>query len=113
MQLGVGTLAISVLGFNLGIELMQLFIIVLIVPWLMLLSKTPVYKYFRVSGAAMAGIAAAGWVMERIVGVPNNITVLVGRLTGYGWWVMLGLAAVGVVTYMVYSRPLGLKKRLV
>lgn len=60
----IGTLALSIFGFNLGIELMQLFIIALIIPWPIILSKSPVYKLFRIAGAVLSGIAAA-WIVER------------------------------------------------
>jgi hypothetical protein len=68
MNLSAGTLAVSILGFNIGIELMQLFIIALVVPWLILLSKTKAYKWIRISGAILAAIAAVFWVIERSSG---------------------------------------------
>jgi hypothetical protein len=65
MNLGAGALALSILGFNLGIELMQLLIIALIVPWLILLSRTHVYKPIRIVGAIISSIAAIVWIVER------------------------------------------------
>ncbi|RZK63066.1 MAG: HupE/UreJ family protein [Hymenobacter sp.] len=41
LHLDAGRLGLSILGFNLGIELMQLFVLALTVPWLLLLSRPP------------------------------------------------------------------------
>ncbi|AUD07161.1 hypothetical protein CWM47_04495 [Spirosoma pollinicola] len=74
LQLDAGPMALSILGFNVGIELMQLFIIVLTIPWLMLLSRTQVYSVFRLTAAFLAAVAASAWVIERITGQPNRLT---------------------------------------
>lgn len=71
MNLGAGTLALSILGFNLGIELMQLLIIALIVPWLILLSRTKMYKPVRIVGAVISSVAAIVWIVERVNSLTN------------------------------------------
>lgn len=96
LDLGVKALALSVLGFNLGIELMQLCIILMIVPWLILLSRTSFYKVFRIPAAAIAAIAAIGWITERITGQPNLITAWVDEVTPHALWIIGGLAALSV-----------------
>ena len=68
LQLDAGPMALSILGFNLGIELMQLVVIALTIPWLIWLSRTSAYMYVRVGGAGLAGIAAMIWVIERAAG---------------------------------------------
>jgi len=83
LDLNVSTLALSILGFNLGIELMQLFIILIIAPWLILLSKTRVYQWFRVPAAILAGVAALGWIVERVNGKSNAITLALNNITPY------------------------------
>ena len=100
MNLGAGTLALSILGFNLGIELMQLFIIALVIPWIMLLSKIPAYKYFRIAGASLAGIAAIAWIVERSSGKANFITEFITNTTQYGLWCIIGLAVVSMIVYI-------------
>ena len=45
-------MALSLLGFNLGIGMMQLFVIALTMPWLILLARAPLYTPVRVVGAA-------------------------------------------------------------
>lgn len=77
MGLSVPAMALSILGFNIGIEMMQLFIVALVVPWLMVLSRLPQYKYFRQCAAIAAGVASIGWMLERISGHENNITKVI------------------------------------
>ena len=74
LQLSVKQLVISIFGFNVGIELMQLFIILLVFPILILLSKTAYYKLFRQIGAVLMMVLAFGWMIERIQEKPNIIT---------------------------------------
>jgi len=62
------TLASSMLAFNLGIEAVQILVILLTMPWLLLLARTPVYPPFRVVGACLTGVAAAAWFLERALG---------------------------------------------
>lgn len=69
LHLSAGPMALSILGFNIGIELMQLLIITLIVPWLILLSRWEVYKWIRITGAGLAAVAAVVWIWERSSGV--------------------------------------------
>ena len=65
MNLAGGTLAMSVLGFNLGIEAMQLIVMMLVIPWFVLLSRTRFYPVVRIGGAVLAATAALGWIVER------------------------------------------------
>lgn len=58
LNLNAAPMALSILGFNVGIELMQFFVIAVTVPWLILLSLTAFYKWFRIAGAALAAVAA-------------------------------------------------------
>jgi hypothetical protein len=101
LDLSFRALALSILGFNLGIELMQLFIIIIIVPWLILLSLTPVYKWFRISAAILAGVAALGWITQRVSGNSNFITDLLDGFTPYALWLVITLAIVSVVVSLV------------
>ena len=66
LHLNGSRLVLSILGFNLGIEVMQLVIVGLVMPGLILLSCTRFYTPFRIGGAILAGIAALIWVIERV-----------------------------------------------
>lgn len=64
-ELDPAHLAAALLGFNLGIEAVQLLIMLATLPALLLLRTTPWFVPFRASVAALAGAAALGWVVER------------------------------------------------
>ena len=96
LKLDIGPMVLSILGFNLGIELMQLFLIVLVIPWLMLLSRTTAYPTVRLTGALLAIIAALAWIAERVSGQPNRLTQRIEQLVGYAPYGLLILALVAV-----------------
>jgi hypothetical protein len=80
LDLSSKQLALSILGFNVGIELMQLLIIIIVMPFLLFLSKKEhFYKYFRIIGAVLASIAALGWVVERVTMSPNIVTIFIEK----------------------------------
>ncbi len=77
LQLSTKQMFLSILGFNVGIELMQLVFILLVFPILILLNKTRYYAQIRQIGAIMMMIFALAWMMERIQDKPNFITELI------------------------------------
>ena len=92
LQLDAGPIALSILGFNLGIELMQLLVITLTIPWLMLLSRTPAYRFVRIGGAFIAAVAAVAWIAERVMGQPNMLTTGVAQAADYATYLLIGFA---------------------
>ena len=97
LHLEAGPMALSLLGFNLGIELMQLFVIALTLPWLLLLSHTPAYYWVRVGGAALAALAAAGWVAERVSGRANQLGQAAGQVATYAPYGLVLLAGLALL----------------
>ena len=65
-------LGLSLLGFNLGIEAMQLAVVALVLPPLILLARTGCYRSLRIAAASAAAVAATGWLAARL-GFPNPI----------------------------------------
>ncbi len=105
LQLSTSQMALSLLGFNLGIEAMQLVVIALTIPWLMLLVRTPVYPTVRTVGALIAGVAAVGWLLERL-GLPNALGDVANALSPYGVWAIVGLAVLALgATLGQHLRP--------
>ena len=102
LDLETSRLVLSILGFNIGIELMQLLVIVMIIPWLILLSRLPVYKVIRISGAIFAGTAAVAWIVERASGHTNPVSSLIVNITGYAPYLMLLLIVITVVSYVLH-----------
>lgn len=99
LKLGAGQMVLSILGFNIGIELMQLIVILLVIPWLILLSGTPAYKNVRVTAAVLAGIASLAWIAERISGTENVISKWVLQGSQYGY---LGIFVLAIITIFVF-----------
>lgn len=104
LDLDGGRLALSILGFNLGIELMQLFAMLCTVPWLILISRRPTGKWLRIIGASLAIVAALGWMLERIIGEPNVISTWLEQVPGIGKWFALGLAALALISRIQANR---------
>lgn len=55
----------SILGFNVGIEITQLLIVLIFLPFLFFLIKTPYYRFFRVASAIIALIVSFALLAER------------------------------------------------
>jgi HupE / UreJ protein len=108
LNLSTSKMALSILGFNIGIELMQLVVIIAVIPWLILLSRTSFYSKFRVIGAILATIAAVAWIIERLSEKSNFITESITKATSYAVWI-LGVLIFGAI--LAYS--LEKKKELV
>ncbi|MGW6518498.1 HupE/UreJ family protein [Streptomyces sp. NPDC054962] len=60
-----GSLVTTLLGFNLGIELTQLLVVALIMPSLIVLSRTTVYPAFRIAVAVIGLVFSVSWMLER------------------------------------------------
>lgn len=105
-NLGVGAwqrLA-SILGFNLGIETMQLIVVAAILPSLLILSRTPAYAFFRVAGALFAGFASLGWIAERLFGVSASVDLVVDSVAHRGMWIAVTLVVISVVLWLAQDK---------
>lgn len=65
LDLGRGSLVVELLGFNLGIELTQLIVVALVMPSLIVLSRSHVYPAVRTGLAVLGVVLATGWLAER------------------------------------------------
>jgi hypothetical protein len=90
--------AVSLLGFNLGIELMQIVIIALVIPALIVFAQTQAYPAIRITGAVMALVAAIGWLGARL-GFINPIGTLADSLSAYAGWVVAVLIVAAAITW--------------
>lgn len=104
LNLSTSKMALSILGFNIGIELMQLAVIVAVIPWLLLLSRTSFYTVFRVFGSILAGLVAIGWIIERLSETPNFITIAIEKAANYAIWLLGILMIVSVITYFFKNK---------
>ncbi|UJW85097.1 HupE/UreJ family protein [Devosia sp. SL43] len=95
MQLSPSQMMMSLLGFNLGIEAMQLGIVAVTMPALLLIASSRLYGLLRVLGAVVALLAALGWLAGQL-GAPLAVTTLVEGLNGQFFPVVVGLTLLGV-----------------
>jgi hypothetical protein len=104
LSLDISPLILSILGFNIGIEIMQLFVIILIIPWLILLSQTTLYKWIRISWAVLAVIAAMAWITERLSGNTNVISKAIQNNVSSAPWGILLLAVTAILFYGIHRK---------
>ena len=88
---------LAILGFNVGIECMQLLVVAAAAPWLLLLARTPYYALLRVPAAVVAGAAALAWALERALDWPNPVGPWVERAAAHPGWLVGGLAAAALL----------------
>jgi hypothetical protein len=101
LNLDAGHLALGIVAFSLGIELMLGLIIAIVTPWLIILSRINHYKGLRIGGAALAAISATGWMAEQISNQPNFVASAMARATGYGPWLVLLLAVYAILGFFM------------
>jgi len=77
----------SILGFNLGIETMQLIVVAATLPSLVLLSHMRSYWGLRIGVALFAGCASVGWIVERLVNVHCPVDVIVDGVAHHAVWI--------------------------
>lgn len=96
MELSAMQMAVSLLGFNLGIEAMQLGIVAVTLPALLLLARSGVYPLLRIAAAVLALLAALGWLAGQL-GLALPLTAFADGLNGAFVPVVVGLTALGVL----------------
>ena len=91
----------GILAFNLGIETMQMFVVAVILPSLILLSRTGAYPVLRIGGALFAGAASLGWMAERLLDVQAPVDTIVNVFARHSLLGAAGLFLVSVVAYRI------------
>jgi hypothetical protein len=105
LNLETNKLILSLLGFNIGIELMQLLFILLVMPWLLLISSYKTYKIVSFFGATMAGTASIAWIIERSTEKSNFISVYLQNSPNYSMYFVVGLALFSITNKIVKKSP--------
>jgi DMSO/TMAO reductase YedYZ heme-binding membrane subunit len=97
-----------ILGFNLGIEAIQLALAALALPPLLALARTPLYPRFRVAVGTLTAIAAACWLVERVATGGGGVEAL-DRLLD---WTPLFILALLLVVLAARLRGQGAEVKL-
>lgn len=64
---GLASSAAGLFGFNLGIEIVQLGVVIVVVPPLVLMSRRAIYPAFRTIGGGACALAATIWIIARSI----------------------------------------------
>ena len=113
LHLSRTSLVTTLLGFNLGIELTQLLVVALVMPSLLLLSRTAAYPVLRVGAAGLGAALAAGWLAERLGLVASDVVAPAGDLLVDHPLALAGALALLAVTCAVAKRFLSLGVQVV
>lgn len=72
LDLDAGSLVMTLLGFNIGIEATQLLVVALVMPFLLVLVRTRAYPLVRTVLAVVGLVFSASWVLERTALTPAD-----------------------------------------
>ncbi len=101
-----GSLVADLFGFNLGIELTQLLVVVLLMPSLLVLSRTRAYPAVRVTLAGAGIVLASAWLAERTTLISSNpLNVVTEALVAHPFVVAGTLAVAAAAAWREGSLP--------
>lgn len=100
-----GQKVFSIFGFNLGIELVQLLVVACVVPWLVLLASTSLYRTFRMTVASLAAFGACGWIAER-AGIENTVARATDAILAEGPWLLIPVVLASLMASAAGKRVL-------
>ncbi len=91
----------SLLGFNIGIELGQAVIILLLFPALFLMRRTRAYLGLMYGGSVILGLVALGWALERVFGLESTMSTLVDPVLDWprSLWLVMALTALAAALF--------------
>ncbi len=110
-DLSVARNIVTLLGFNIGIELVQIAIALLIVPALVTIAATPAYQRLRAGLALLCCVIAAVWVADRYVGLdeqfvaPFEAVVEAGLMLVFFTVLIAGLGLFARRSFVPKARP--------
>ena len=93
----------SLLGFNIGVEIGQAFIILVIFPILFLLRRTALYAHVLRLGSIVMGLIATNWFIERAFDVETGLGDLVDKVLKFPR-VLAPIAAAAVFAFLWQRR---------
>ncbi len=96
---------LTLLSFNVGVELAQLLAIALLLPSIYAISRTRWATPFRVTAASLALLAALGWLLERVGLMRNPFLAIETAITTNPWTVVIALAAIASAALLADRCP--------
>lgn len=92
---------LSILGFNLGIEAIQLLVVACALVPLAIIAGRPAYRPIRISLAIFAAVAAVGWLVERSTDSVLIISEAVDWIAAYPLHLWTGAIALALTARLV------------
>ena len=96
---------LSLLAFNVGVELAQLLTVASVFPSLYVVSRTRFYPALRLTGAVVALAAATGWALDRLGLLADPLAGAEDAVIAHPWWTVAGLAVVAAGCWAADRRP--------
>jgi hypothetical protein len=106
------SLVVSTLAFNLGIEAMQLGLVLVCAPWLALALGSRFGRRVAQALAGVVGVVALGWCVERVCGVELGVMSVVDTVFAHGALLLAALIVAATVV-VVLDRVLVSPKQVV
>ncbi|MCU1369282.1 MAG: hypothetical protein JWO77_476 [Ilumatobacteraceae bacterium] len=98
------TSVVTLLAFNVGIELAQLLATACVFPSLYLMATRQSYTAVRVGGASLALAASGGWMLGRLGLVSSPFDGIEGTLIRHPWGVVIALAVLAIAVRLLDHR---------
>lgn len=105
------SLATSLLGFNVGIELMQILIILLVIPWLLFLSGYRIYRFVRISISIFALLASVIWAIERVTLKKTEFSSVLDAMSQHAILLVPLLMLLSLATYFFGTKVFSQKSQ--
>lgn len=92
----------SLLGFNIGVEIGQVVIILVVFPALFLLRRTRFYLPFMRFGSVLLALAAIGWAIERVFEVEVGVSRIVDPILAWprSFWLAVVVTIAAAFLYL-------------
>ena len=97
---------VSLLGFNIGIETMQLAVVAAVLPSLLLFSRTRSYSALRIAGGLCAVIASIAWIAERLFNLHTPIDSAISAAAHHSLQLAVVLFVVSLALWLARNQPL-------
>ena len=107
----MGSGALSLAGVNLGIEAVQLGIVLITVPALLILAPTRAYPPVRVTAASFACLAATAWIINRTTGRLTDFVARLENVVSYGGWIIALMSILAVLSLLLSETGRSAPKR--
>ncbi|MCT2558050.1 HupE/UreJ family protein [Tsuneonella sp. YG55] len=99
---GTASTAANLLGFNLGIEVVQLAIVAAVVPPLVIVAHARWFGFLRIALGGLTLAVSLAWIANRALGVGTGVVEEIDAVASHGLWALAGFYA--LAGYQIATR---------